>query len=155
MVCSSTGAYTLRGCTAIQCTRPADTSGYAINAEILDVPRFGITVLCAAGYAGSAAEATLCETGGPYSLSGCTACTGANDFSDDPGQAPCKQCPAGSFGVDAAGDRSQPHTACDNDTCQHPTGLPVNAEIDAAACPEGGAMDALCALRCVAGYVVR
>ena len=60
--------------TPIVCTRPDDTTGYAIESEALEVPNFAVSFTggaCAAGYEGTPAAAA-CSTAGPYTLSGCT-----------------------------------------------------------------------------------
>ena len=55
---------------AIVCTQPS-TAGYTITGTAsLEVPTFGVTVECAAGYSGTAV-ATACEVAGPFTLSGC------------------------------------------------------------------------------------
>lgn len=94
-VCSSAGDYTLGGRAAIQCTRPASTSGYATSTETLEAPSFVISASCTVGFVGSPVAAA-CSSAGPYALGGCVACTGDSEFSDDVGQASCKTCGAGS-----------------------------------------------------------
>jgi len=69
---SSGGAYTLSGCAATVCTRPASSTGYTISAEVLPKLTFSVTATCATGYAGSIST-VACVTSGPYSLSGCMA----------------------------------------------------------------------------------
>ena len=57
---------------AIVCTEPNPLpAGYTITGTAsLEVPTFGVTVECAAGYSG-AAVATACAVAGPFTLSGC------------------------------------------------------------------------------------
>ena len=60
--------------TPIVCTRPDDTTGYAIESEALEVPNFAVAFTggaCAAGYEGTP-KADPCSASGPYTLSGCT-----------------------------------------------------------------------------------
>lgn len=60
--------------TPIVCTRPGDTTGYAIESEALEVPNFAVAFTggaCAAGYEGTP-KADPCSASGPYTLSGCT-----------------------------------------------------------------------------------
>ena len=74
--CSSADTcYSLGGCVSFQCTRPADTTGYAIGAETLDAASFAVSVSCAAGYEGDAGAA-VCSSAGDYTLSGCVSSAG-------------------------------------------------------------------------------
>ena len=60
--------------TPIVCTRPGDTTGYAIESEALEVPNFAVAFTggaCAAGYEGTP-KADPCSASGPYTLSGCS-----------------------------------------------------------------------------------
>ena len=72
--CTTAGAYSLSGCTAIVCTRPS-TAGYNYSAISetglgLSSGTFVVVVTCALGWQGTAA-ATQCGTTGVYTLSGC------------------------------------------------------------------------------------
>ena len=73
--CTTTGPYTLDGCTPITCTQPSDTIGYdSIIETQLDLSSpsgFSVTAECATGYEGTA-SAAACTTTGPYTLDGCT-----------------------------------------------------------------------------------
>ena len=73
---SNTGGFASIHCksTPIVCTRPGDTTGYAIESEALEVPNFAVSFTggaCAAGYEGTP-KADPCSASGPYTLSGCT-----------------------------------------------------------------------------------
>ncbi len=70
--CTSTGPYSVAGCTAILCTRPL-TAGYAFAETTLTIPGFAVTVACSTGYSGGAPTATACTSAGPYLVAGCTA----------------------------------------------------------------------------------
>jgi len=97
--CTSAGAYTLSGCTAIECTTPTDVSGYAIVSEVLEVPAFAISFTgdsCAAGYSGSPVAAA-CASAGAYTLSGCTEEAAATEeeeeaYTDHIGDGPKQTC---------------------------------------------------------------
>ena len=69
------GLYYLVGgvTTAIVCTTPADTSGYAVSAEslVLGASPFSVTAACATGYEGTAAAAACTADATAYTLSGC------------------------------------------------------------------------------------
>ena len=82
VVCSSQGsAYTLTGCAAIVCSRPAGSAGYLFAALEVGLDRstgvaFNANVECADGYEGTA-QSAVCTVSGPYTVSGCgpTICT--------------------------------------------------------------------------------
>ena len=82
VACTADGDYTLEGC-SIVCTRPADTTGYSIGAEQLDLAAeaFSVDVTCDTSYEGTPA-ATPCVLSGDYALSGCTevVCTTPTDI---------------------------------------------------------------------------
>ena len=61
--CTTAGAYSLSGCTAIVCTRPAVTTGYAVTTPEANLDlssgTFAVSAICATGWEGTAA-ATQC-----------------------------------------------------------------------------------------------
>ena len=74
-VCSADGdEYTLGGCTADACIRPASLGAYNLDAasETLAMNDFAVTGLaCATGNSGTPAAAVCASNGAPYTLSGC------------------------------------------------------------------------------------
>ena len=74
MATSSPPDYYTSNIQPIECSSPADKSGYAVASEVLDVPNFAVSFTggaCAAGYEGTP-KADPCSASGPYTLSGCT-----------------------------------------------------------------------------------
>lgn len=72
---SHTRINTLAG---VRCVQPADTDGYEIGLETLDVASFSVAVSCAPGYEGAAA-ATVCSSANTdYLLGGCVPVPGVN-----------------------------------------------------------------------------
>jgi len=113
---------------------------------------------CDVGYAG------VVSYSGTHGLSGCNACNGATEYTDQPGQASCSMCTDG-HAVDELENGGTANTACANPLCQHPTiGLPANSRVDPQneiACPENGQKAnvngginpaSTCTLICAAGY---
>lgn len=72
--CTSPGAYSLSGCTEIVCTTPSDTTGFSITEHELGIANagFDVTAECDTGFEGTAVV-TVCNSPGPYNVSGCTA----------------------------------------------------------------------------------
>ena len=83
-----------------------------------------------------------------------TACSEKSAYSDEVGLTQCKKCPIGHFGVIAAGSNGEGgHKACDDDTCERPTTLPVNSVVDGSKCPDNGKQQvSTCTLVCKAGF---
>jgi hypothetical protein len=72
--CTSSGAYSVSGCTDIVCTRPTDSkyNFSGVTAETLTVSGFAVTGLtCASGFEGTASATVCSNTGDAYTVSGC------------------------------------------------------------------------------------
>eukprot|EP01044_Picomonas_judraskeda_P004899 COSAG03_NODE_443_length_7873_cov_18.299588_2_plen_240_part_00 len=72
--CTSSRSYGLSGCTEIVCTTPSDTTGFSITETELGIGNagFDVTAECDTGFEGTAVV-TVCNSPGPYNVSGCTA----------------------------------------------------------------------------------
>ena len=71
--CTSSRSYGLSGCTEIVCTTPSDTTGFSITEHELSILQgFDVTAQCDTGFEGTAVV-TVCNSPGPYNVSGCTA----------------------------------------------------------------------------------
>ena len=72
--CTSSGPYSLSGCTEIVCTTPSDTTGFSITESELGIGNagFDVTAQCDTGFEGTAVV-TACTSPGAYNLTGCTA----------------------------------------------------------------------------------
>jgi hypothetical protein len=71
--CTSSGPYSLIGCSAIVCSQPTDTTGYTVTETQLNVATgFAVTAQCADNYQGDA-TVDACTSSAPYSLTGCSA----------------------------------------------------------------------------------
>jgi len=71
------GRYELNGCTraaeeSVTCSSPTDQTGYTVTGTNLARDSFSVTATCASGYTGNAIASPCPETGGPYTLSGCS-----------------------------------------------------------------------------------
>merc|ERR1712151_1174073 len=69
--CTTSGDYSVSGCSAIICTDPG-TAGYTMtNFELDRSATFNVTGTCSDGYEGTV-TVTPCTTSGDYSVSGCS-----------------------------------------------------------------------------------
>ena len=69
-VCTTAGAFTLSGCTAVTCTVPTTITGYGVAVAGAQLSS-ALGVTCATGYATASAATATCTTSGAYALAGC------------------------------------------------------------------------------------